>query len=79
MFSLSACAPKPVQVYTVHGFVKCEKPNPPYYRKLDNNYSVGHSNNLNSLVQNVTLMSMYVEQLEEVIDCYETQVEKKFF
>ena len=70
--SLSACANKQITVHTVNDYVVCPKPTEPTYNKIEN---LDDEENINLLIDNISMMSIYVNQLESTIRCYETQTE----
>ncbi len=73
MICFSGCSSKPIVIHSMNHYVKCERPNKPIYKKLDSNFHVGESVNVNRLLDNIVVMKTYIEGLEIALDCYEMQ------
>lgn len=69
--------PKPeVIVKTEFLYTECPKSVPPEYRALSKEGHIGGAYNLNTLLENVTLMKSHVESLDSTIKCYTDQAKK---
>lgn len=60
-----------VEYNTVPTIVDCGKPSLPIYNTLDPKLSLENPKNRVYLLDNLMIMSDYIEQLEQTINCYE--------
>lgn len=64
----------PITVVTK--YKKCPEPDPPVLKNMDNSTHIGSKKNLVILLDNLNDLNLYLEQLENTIDCYIKQTKE---
>lgn len=72
LISLVGCTSK-VQYYPVYQVKIIERPSSPELLQLDENKHLGHIDNVDKMLENITRLLNYSEALNDTIDKYEIQ------